>query len=467
MRELPDWPIAYAAQTHPDDVAVVEGEASYTFRDYDAAVTRLAATLEVEPGERVGICVAPSYGYLVLLQAVMRRGGVVVPISTRLPGEALTLLVATLGLRHCFTVLPALPASLSEASGAAPPVPVARDLTASAIVVLSSGSSTAPKAVVHSYDSLACNALGAAIVIPIQRHDRWLLSLPLYHVSGLGILFRTALAGATVVIDSGRSLVDAIRQHTITHVSVVAAQLRELVAACEDDAPLPSLKAVLAGGSHIPADLVKRSLGVGLPLHLSYGSTEMGSQVTTTDRHDLRTRPDSAGRLLPYREAKVSDTGELFVRGRTLCQGYLVDGTIRPCVDAAGWFHTGDSGAFDVEGHLSVTGRRDRLFISGGENIYPEEIETALLALPGIEEAVVVAVPHTEYAARPVAFVRAEVGVDVETDTIRAALTGRLESFKRPDQILAWPADYPTGGIKTDRPFLRRRALQLLKQAGE
>jgi O-succinylbenzoic acid--CoA ligase len=304
-------------------------------------------------------------------------------------------------------------------------------------------------------------------VMPLQRHDRWLLSLPLYHVSGLGILFRTALASATVVIDSGRSLADTIREHAITHVSVVAAQLRQLVAAWEGDAPSPSLKAVLAGGSHIPADLVNRALGVGLPLHLSYGSTEMGSQITTTGGDDLRTRPGTLGRLLSYREAKVSDTGELFVRGRTLCQGYLVDGTIRPCVDAEGWFHTGDSGAFDGEGHLSVTGRRDRLFISGGENIYPEEIEAALLALPGIEEAVVVAVPHTEYGARPVAFVRVEVGIDVETDAIRAALADRLESFKRPDEILSWPADYPTGGLKADRPFLQRRALQLLKQASE
>ncbi|MBT3294250.1 MAG: o-succinylbenzoate--CoA ligase [Verrucomicrobia bacterium] len=466
MREQPDWPIAHAAQTHPDDVAVVEGEACYTFRDYDAAITRLAASLDVAPGERVGICAVPSYVYLVLLQAVMRRGGVAVPISTRQPDGALTSLAATLGLRHCFTVLPSIPAPLPEAAGS-PHAPGPREVAAPAVVVLSSGSSATPKAVVHSYDSLACNALGAASVIPLQRHDRWLLALPLYHVSGLGILFRTALTGATVVIDSGRSLADAIRHYNITHVSVVAAQLRELVAACENDAPLPSLKAVLAGGSHIPPTLVSRAVALGLPLHLSYGSTEMGSQITTAGCDDLRRRPDSSGRLLPYREAKVSDTGELFVRGRTLCLGYLVDGAISPCVDAKGWFHTGDSGAFDGEGYLTVTGRRDRLFISGGENIYPEEIEAALLAMPGIEEAVVVAVPHTEYGARPVAFVRVEAGVDVETDIIRAALTGRLESFKRPDQILAWPADYPAGGIKADCPFLRRRALQLLKQAGE
>ena len=153
--------------------------------------------------------------------------------------------------------------------------------------------------------------------------------------------------------------------------------------------------------------------------------------------------------------------GEILVRGRTLCLGYLCDGVIEPCCDEEGWFHTGDSGWFDSDGYLTVTGRRDRMFISGGENIYPEEIEAALVDLPEIDEAAVVALPDATYGARPVAFVRITSGTTVNDEAVRTALAAALPTFKVPDRILPWPTDYPPGSMKVDREFLRRRAQEL------
>jgi len=458
VTELPDWPIAQHAQTAPDDLAMLDRGTPYTFRDYAAAINRCAAALVVPPGERVGLCLEPSFASLCLLQALWLRGAVALPISTRLPSERVTALVAELGLSALFTA-ETMPAP-AAAAALTPPPP--RDVDAPAAIVLSSGSSAQAKAIVHSYASLAYNALGANANMPIQRGDRWLLSLPLYHVSGLGILFRTALAGATVVIDDAPDWIAAIRTHHITHLSVVSTQLAQLVEAWEGGGACHSLKAVLAGGSHIPAPLVARACDLGIPLHLSYGSTEMGSQITTTRPDDGPEGLTTSGRLLAHRTAIVDDEGEILVKGQTLCLGVLRDGTIVSCCDSDGWFHTGDSGWFDDNGQLRVTGRRDRMFISGGENIYPEEIEAALLDLPEINEAAVVGIPDPTYGARPVAFVKMTTGLPRQDEQLRIALATVLPAFKHPDKFMDWPSHYPSGGLKVDRVFLLRHAMALM-----
>lgn len=474
---LPQWPIAQLALESPDDIAVIDRGTPYTFAAFDKAITHIANSLSTTSGERVGLWTPTSYTSLCLLHALLRRGAVVAPINTRLPLSHTSELVVELGLSALFVAesaptpdidgipvlaLPMLPhpsgLSLNETRQALP----TRQTNAPAIIMLSSGSTSRPKAIVHSYASLAYNALGANANIPIQRGDRWLLSLPLYHVSGLGILFRSALAGATVVIDNAPNWAATVRTHEITHLSVVATQLARLVDAWEKDGAFLSLKAVLAGGSHIPKTLVQRACGLGMPLHLSYGSTEMGSQITTTSSGDRQEPLTTSGHLLKYREATIGDDREILVKGPTLCLGYLRGGKLESCCDADGWFHTGDSGSFDSTGQLVVTGRRDRMFISGGENIYPEEIEEALLDLPGVAHAAVIVVPDETYGARPIAFVRLHDGITLNEKALRTALATTLPTFKIPDQFLSWPSDDPNAGMKADLEFLKQRALRLL-----
>jgi O-succinylbenzoic acid--CoA ligase len=184
--------------------------------------------------------------------------------------------------------------------------------------------------------------------------------------------------------------------------------------------------------------------------------TEMTSQVTTTAPDASRDELRSAGRRLPYRELQFSEDGEILVRGPTLFQGYLrQDGSLDPGVDADGWYHTRDLGYRDQDGLLHVVGRKDHLFISGGENIQPEEIEDVLLRLPGVTRAVVVPVPDAEFGERPVAFVD---GVPNERlERLASELDGRLSRFKIPDAFYPWPTD-GMGSMKVDRARLQRVA---------
>jgi O-succinylbenzoic acid--CoA ligase len=211
------------------------------------------------------------------------------------------------------------------------------------------------------------------------------------------------------------------------------------------------------GGGPVPPSLVDEALARGLPLHTSYGLTEMSSQVTTTrpgaSLEELRT----AGRVLPNREVSISEEGEILVRGETLFAGYAEGEKLDRPLEAEGWFHTRDLGEIDESGYLRVGGRMDNLFISGGENIQPEEIEEALCRLDGIDEAVVVPVLDEEFGARPVAFVRA---AGRKPEELAQELEPLLPRFKIPISFYPWPEEAPRD-MKADRAALGERARRL------
>jgi O-succinylbenzoic acid--CoA ligase len=319
-------------------------------------------------------------------------------------------------------------------------------------VVFTSGSTGTPKAALHTFGNHYLSAAGSNANIAVAPRDRWLHSLPLYHVGGLSIVFRCLLAGAAVALpEPDAPLGGSIRGLRVTHVSLVSTQLLRLL---REDTKLGGLKAVLMGGGPIPEDLVDEALARGLPVHTSYGLTEMASQVTTTPPGASRERLRTAGRVLPRREVRVSGEGEILVRGETLFAGYLRgDGPNLP-LDDGRWFRTGDLGEMDDNGYLRVLGRRDNLFVSGGENVRPEEIEEALLRIKGVEEAVVVPMQDPEFGERPAAFVRLSGGVV----DLASALEPILPRFKIPNAFHEWEG---AAGMKPDRLALRERAKRL------
>jgi O-succinylbenzoic acid--CoA ligase len=178
----------------------------------------------------------------------------------------------------------------------------------------------------------------------------------------------------------------------------------------------------------------------------------MASQVTTTAPGEAAVHPAGVGRVLSGREIKVGAEGEILVRGATRFAGYVTADRLDSPFDAAGWFATGDLGDLDAAGRLEVRGRRDTMFISGGENIHPEEIERALLDRLRAEACVVVPVPDETYGRRPVAFVRSGTMLPARDD-----LDLPLERFKWPDRLLPWPDDVPVSD-KPDRTDLAWRA---------
>ncbi|MEO1823423.1 MAG: AMP-binding protein, partial [Candidatus Lambdaproteobacteria bacterium] len=301
-----------------------------------------------------------------------------------------------------------------------------------------SGSTGSPKAVVHSLANHFYNALGANERMPLNPGDRWLLSLPMSHVSGLAILFRTLLSGAAMVIPAKNvSLSKTLLSRSVTHLSLVPTQLRRLLQTTKGKDALCQLKLILLGGSSIPETLLDQSAQLGLNVQTTYGSTEMASQVATGKSGFYQ--------VLPFREVRIAADNEVEVRGKSGFLGYL-DGTgLHQPFDENGWFKTGDIGLWcskdtknqgDVES-LKITGRKDNMFISGGENIHPEEIERILLQFGKTEQAVVVAVEDTEFGARPVAFLK--TGEYFSESNLQNFLEKRLVKFKVPDLFLALP----------------------------
>ena len=359
-----------------------------------------------------------------------------------------------------------------------PPLTLAPD--SAATVLFTSGSSGSSKAVLHRLGSHLASAAGSHAVIPLSPGDRWLLSLPCYHIGGLAILIRTLLAGATAVIpasisfrstDETAALVTTAGR--LSHLSLVPTQLLRLLSTAETTEVLRGAKAVLIGGAAAPPGLIRRAVDHDLPVHTSYGSTECASQVTTTPagfhrdrRADEGTAPIPSGIVLPGRRIAIADNGEILVGGRTLLAGYIRDRRLVRA-DDAGWFRTGDLGAVRSFGEfsavLAVHGRTDAMFISGGENIHPEEIVRVIEAHPDVAEAQVVPVPDDEFGQRPVAFVRTASGAAPEQVDAASLEIGNLglARFKTPIAWLPWP-ESARAGLKPSRAALIEIACRVL-----
>jgi O-succinylbenzoic acid--CoA ligase len=187
--------------------------------------------------------------------------------------------------------------------------------------------------------------------------------------------------------------------------------------------------------------------------------TETASMIACTAVGDSIEHLQTSGRPLVEGTVSVSDEGEILVRGDTLFQGYLQpDGSLDLPLTGEGWFATGDLGFIDDDGYLHVTGRRDNMFVSGGENIQPEEIERQLCRADGVEEAVVVAVDDVEWGAKAVAFVRMAGGRALNAQQLDLELREALPAYMVPKTFLPWPEDLAETGIKPSRAELTLRA---------
>lgn len=435
-------PVSRWALLQPDAPALVmHGGGMRSWRDWDAQIGGAVAALRdagFKAGDGLAFQKVPDVGVLTLLAAALRLKLVVCPLNTRLPEGAARDWAVRIGLRWYD-----VPDDFPPVSSA---VPTFLDLARPATLVFTSGSSGTPKAALHALGNHWFSALGSAANIPLQAGNRWWLSLPLYHVSGLGIFFRCWQAGATMVLGEWESvLVEAVAKKSgITHVSLVSTQFQRLLEAVPIDAPAP-FSAILLGGSAMPDALIQDASQRNWPVFLSYGMTEMASQIATTRAGN----PDpGAMQVLPHREVRVSDEGELLVRGKTRFMGYWDGKKVSRPFDASGWFATKDLGHFAANGTLAVSGRKDHLFISGGENIQPEAIEQEIRAFSGIQDVLVLPVPDAVFGFRPAAIIQGVFDPAELSDFLR----NRLAGYQIPVAYWAWPSDAPQG-FKPDRAW--------------
>lgn len=301
-----------------------------------------------------------------------------------------------------------------------------------AALFFTSGTSGQAKLAVLSRRAVLASAAMSAAHLGWTSHDRWLLSIPLAHVGGLSILTRSLIARRPIVLpsnpgafDPGKLLHD-LERHQVTLLSVVPTMLEALL----EEAPSPPvhLRAVLVGGAPLSPSTRERAVRGDWPLVLTYGLTEACSQVTATSVAKGADPGAAVGRPLPGVKVQIRE-GTIWIRGPNLFSGYLEAGRRASALDPEGWFDTQDLGHLDELGQLHVEARRTDLILSGGENVYPRELELALEAEPGVLEALVVAVPDPRWGQRPVALLRVAPGFDEAA--ARAGLE-RLAAYKRP-----------------------------------
>ena len=414
-----------------DRVLIKTTDSSLSYSEFFKTAASFLEILDTEPGERVFLCSNDQFFLISALWALWMRKSVAVPVNPSLPKERVWPLMKGCGSRLLLTSKERFQEVPHEIR-VMEPDPLQNVVSSKipfdfkilqpqepASIIFTSGSTGLPKGAVLSLANFCFSALGANQQMKLIPGDRWLLSIPLFHVGGLGVMFRCLLSGATMVIPASKqSWEDQLRQHSITHLSLVPTQLQRMIDQ-ENVFLLKPLKLILLGGAAQSSQLIGRAQSLGLRLMTSYGSTEMSSQVATARPKRIHQTWTACGGVLPYREVRLAEDGEIMVRGQTRFLGYLEiepdssdsgELKLKKPFDAEGWFASGDLGQWignpGSEPLLKMKGRKDSMFISGGENIHPQEIEERLMEFPGILQAIVVPVQDLEYGQRPVAFLK-------------------------------------------------------------
>ncbi|MCL5071095.1 MAG: o-succinylbenzoate--CoA ligase [Actinobacteria bacterium] len=334
-------------------------------------------------------------------------------------------------------------------------------------IIFTSGSTGSIKAVLHTFGNHYFNALGSNSNIELEGRDCWLISLPLNHVSGFSTIFKVLISKAYIAVKPpDLSLMEVIEKQKVTHLSIVPSQLHALINNPAGARALRRMKAILIGGAAVPGELIEESIKLMLQIYKSYGSTEMASQITCTVKDDsLEHLKRTSGKLLRYREIKTEEDGEILVKGCTLFKGYVEKDNkgneiLNMPFDEKGWFKTGDRGFIDDDGYLAVYGRKDSMFIYKGENIFPEEIENAIMELGGVENVLVVPVfKDAEGQGQiPAAFIKSKNYFQTDFELIRNSLQKKIEHFKIPVIFLKWPENEINASLKPDRKKFKKIA---------
>jgi o-succinylbenzoate---CoA ligase len=436
MPSIPNW-LSHQALTKGDHPALCFAGQEWTYAELDAISSQVALALARRGFTRsicVGVLIANHSNYVVLLHALTKVGAIPALINTRLSPKEIAW-----QLQHCQAKLLIEDATETRISdsliSSSEPVswrwrydieflihyaitdiryPLKNDIDLDAVqsIIYTSGTTGNPKGVQLTYGNHWHSAVASTFNLGIDQSDRWLLCLPLYHVGGLAIIWRSVIAGATVVLHQKfdpEAIIQAIATESITMISLVPTMLTRILEHDKFPASLPywqKLRGILLGGAAPHRLLIERCLELNLPIMPTYGLTEAASQVATLLPKDLARKPGSSGQPLLcdrikivaiddiHTEVEIGEVGQILVRGANVMKGYLHQSQD---VMQEGWLCTGDLGYLDREGFLYVVSRRSDLIISGGENIYPTEIETILQMHPAIMEVCAIGTEDMEW----------------------------------------------------------------------
>ena len=477
--DLSDWIERHACFT-PDAVAIRFGGAAISYAQLAQRIERASAALAalgVGPGDAVAFLGLNNPLLLELLFACARLGALVSPLNWRLaaPEHARVfanctpraLLVEPAFVADVNPLQPQLRGTRFVTLGAASAGWVAWDDFANSaapapaghrrggedaplLLCYTSGTTGVPKGVVLDQAALQWNAFNSAHMHDLTSADRVLTTLPLFHVGGLNIQTMPALhAGAAVTLHprfEPVATLEALESERITLTVLVPAQLTVLLQMPRwHTADFSALRMITTGSTIVSEQFARRVNERGIPLAQVYGSTETGPIAAYQRADDALGRPGSAGAPALHCELRivgangddlpVGADGEILVRGRNVTRGYWRQPEQTAAVLNDGWYHSGDVGHFDRDGYLYVVARKRDMIITGGENVYPEEIESILMESPAIAEACVVGKPDERLGEAVVVAVVLKSGAQLGAAEVQALLQGRIARYKHPREV--------------------------------
>ncbi|WP_371811436.1 class I adenylate-forming enzyme family protein [Stappia sp. 28M-7] len=477
MTSIDHWIEAHARFT-PEKTALVFGDERIDYAALAARIGRLAGALAtrhgITRGERIAYLGTNSPDQLLLTFAAARLGAILVPLNWRLAPPELAHALADSGAR-LLVHQPDFAATLAAMAAIAPlPETLVADPATGGLarqtlddaplghgegdgaaqdpllIVYTSGTTGRPKGAVLTQAAVEANALNALHMQEITAADTVLTVLPMFHVGGLNIQTTPALyAGATVILHDrfhpGTTLA-AIRDQRPDITVLVPATLAALIAHPEwETADLSSLRLVATGSSDVPHALMRAFVDRGVPVLQVYGATETGPVAIYQRRENVVPEFGAIGRpglhtkariRIGDRDARPGEIGEIELKGGNITQGYWNNETATADTFRDGWFRTGDLALCDEAGVFWFKDRLKNVIISGGENIYPAELERVLGEIADLREAAVVGIPDPRWGESPVAVVVAEPGREVTAEAVLAGFDGRLARYKHPKSVV-------------------------------
>jgi fatty-acyl-CoA synthase len=488
-------PIRFWRHQAPERVALVDRSRGgrYTYADLDAGADRWASVLRalgVGRGGLVAVLAGNRREVVDAFHACGRIGAALLPLNWRLSAAELAPVLADarptilLGEERFRALAEGAlgsgegdvkwidldhdaPPLLARATDVRPDVEVGPE--DAALVLYTSGSTGRPKGAVLPHRQIHWNAVATTTGWELGHTDVAPVSTPFFHTGGWNV-FATPLwhRGGTAVLFDGfdaDAFLDGLAEERCTVAMVVPTQLVMLAERASWGRPLPSLRFLISGGAPCPEPLAATARGAGYTFRMGYGLTECGPNCFAVSDRDAVRHPGSVGRPVPYlamrldagggREAEPGEPGELLLRGPQMFAGYLRDPerTAEAMTDD-GWLRTGDLARRDDDGFLTICGRRKEMYISGGENVFPGEVEAALSDCPGVAEVVVVGVADERWGEVGRAFVVARPDSAVREEAVIEHARARLAGYKVPRSVVVLPQIPRLGSGKPDRRAL-------------
>ncbi|WP_371069355.1 o-succinylbenzoate--CoA ligase [Sediminibacillus sp. JSM 1682029] len=463
---IPHW-LNKQADLSPDKTAIETSDGEeLTFlqlRDKSRSLARKIAASGVRKGNHVALLAANSSDMAAAIHALSYLGAVAVLLNVRLSARELAyqlndaevsfllydedhteLALSTVYQTDCpnFSSFQ----EIDEQTEATVDLREELGLDELFTIIYTSGTTGFPKGVEHTYGNHWWSAVSSALNLGLSRNDKWLASLPLFHVGGLSLLVKSVVYGMPIYLMKKFDIDlahQAIISGNVTIVSVVTVMLERLIDKLDGGRYPDSFRCMLLGGGPAPEPLLKRAKIQEIPVFQTYGMTETSSQIVTLSPDYALSKLGSAGKPLVPAQLKImldgkpapdGTVGEIVVKGPMVTKGYYQNDSATSKAFQDGWLATGDLGKLDEDGFLYVMDRRKDLIISGGENIYPAEIESVLAGLDGVKEAGVIGREDDQWGQVPVAFI-VPSDADLTKEQVFRYCRERLAKFKVPKHV--------------------------------